>query len=241
MCTVTYIPPTKESGFILTSNRDERIQRKTISPRIFEIEGKNLCFPMDSLSGGSWIATSDAGRLCCLLNGGLEPHQKQPFHTYSRGKVLLDFVSTSEDISEFFRVMDLGNVEPFTIITIEHEQGSPRHFSESLWDGDKKHYRKLDSQQPYIWSSVTLYKFEQQVSRKVWFHKFIQEFYPNITPQKALNFHSGTHTVDRSTNVLMEREGGLRTVSITQVTPHEERQRMKYLDLFEDQIHEIEL
>jgi hypothetical protein len=154
---------------------------------------------------------------------------------------LLDFVSTGEDISEFFRAMDLSSVEPFTIITIEQVQGSVRHFSESLWDGNKKHFRELDLQHPYIWSSVTLYSNELRIVRNGWFHKFIAEFYPRITPENILKFHLGTHTADRSSNVLMERDGGLKTVSITQVTANEGKQHMKYIDLVENQIHEVEL
>lgn len=196
---------------------------------------------MDALSGGSWIATSKSGRLCCLLNGGLEVHQKQKFHTYSRGKVLLDFISTKRDVQDFFKILDLSKVEPFTIITIEHDMGFVRYFSESLWDGNKKHYRKLDKQQPYIWSSVTLYDPDQRELRKKWFHKFIQAYYPSIKPEQVLKLHSESHSSDRATNFLMEREGDLRTVSITQVMPHDERQSMKYFDLIEDTRHEIEV
>lgn len=155
--------------------------------------------------------------------------------------MLLDFVSTKEDIPKFFGEMNLGNVEPFTIISIEQVQGTVRHLIESLWDGKKKHLRELDLQQPYIWSSVTLYSNERRIARNGWFHKFIAEFYPHITPENILKFHLGTHTADRSSNVLMERDGGLKTVSITQVTPNETKHHMKYIDLVENQVHEIEL
>ena len=235
---MTFIPPTKENGFILTSNRDERIHRKAMAPRIIENEGIKLCFPMDSIGGGSWIAANGEGRISCLLNGGIEPHQKQPIHTYSRGKVLLDFVS-SKNVQEFFEGSDLTSVEPFTIINIEHKKGSINLFTESIWDGSRKHIRKLDQQQPYIWSSVTLYKEEQLVLRKEWFNKFIQTYYPRFTPEKVLAFHSGTHTDDKATNVLMQREDDLKTVSITQITPHNDKLFMKYSDLLEQSEHEI--
>lgn len=241
MCTVTYIPQTRSGGFILTSNRDERMERKTIAPRVFDIAGRKVCFPMDSQAGGSWIAASNDGKLCCLLNGGNEPHQKQEHHIYSRGKVLLDFIATEENTREFFMDLELGNVEPFTIITIRHEEGSVVHFSESLWDGENKHFRDLDEQHPHIWSSVTLYTPEQRMLRKEWFQKFISEFFPGIEPDHVMRFHSGTHTGDRSVNVVMEREGGLKTVSITQIIPGAERQLVKYLDFVEDRKYELEL
>ena len=152
---------------------------------------------------------------------------------------MLDFISTEKEIPDFFNGIDLGNVEPFTIITIELKKGSVMQISESLWDGSKKHFRQLDKQQPYIWSSVTLYELDQRLLRKDWFLKFIQEYYPCITPEQVMNFHSESHSNDPKINFVMEREGGLKTVSITQITAHEEGQSMKYFDLIEDKKYEI--
>lgn len=87
MCTVTYIPPSHDNDFILTSNRDEKVHRPTFHPRIYNIRGTEVCFPKDAVAGGSWIAANDRGRLCCLLNGAFTPHEKQSIHTSSRGKV----------------------------------------------------------------------------------------------------------------------------------------------------------
>ena len=229
----------REDGFILTSNRDEKEQRQTVAPAIYEKDGITLCFPQDKLSGGSWIAASSSGRLCCLLNGAFVPHLKQEFHTWSRGKVLMEMVSAREDVSAFFLNGDLTNVEPFTIVTIEHDHGTISQFTESIWDGSRKYSRELDKQKPYVWSSVTLYNEEDRNLRKDWFRKFLVENHTGISPDKVFHFHSGKHTEDQAVNVIMHREGGIKTVSITQVTPNGENMLMRYADLIEESDHEM--
>ena len=241
MCTVTYIPPTVDYSFILTTNRDEKEYRRTEAPAIHERNGLSLCFPQDILAGGSWIAANGEGRLCCLLNGAFVAHQKQEFHTYSRGKVLLDFVSGKEEVSVLFEKEDFTNVEPFTIVTIEHDGGTIIQINECIWDGTRRHFRELDKRQAYIWSSVTLYSEESRNLRKEWFYKFLQEYRAQISPEKVFIFHSDTHTLDHSVNLIMHREGGLKTVSITQVTPHNDKLLMNYFDLVEDANHKIEI
>ena len=229
----------KEEGFILTSNRDEKKQRQTTAPAIHEKDGVILGFPQDTLSGGSWIAANSTGRLCCLLNGAFVPHQKQDFHTLSRGKVLMEMVSSIEEGSVFLENRDLTNVEPFTIVTIEHVMGEMTKFTESIWDGSRKHFRELDKQKPYVWSSVTLYSPEHRKLRRDWFDEFLTKYHTRISPEEVYHFHSGTHTEDQAVNVIMNRENGIKTVSITQVTPNSEKLFMKYYDLIEKTDHEI--
>lgn len=70
--------------------------------------------------------------------------------------------------------------------------------------------------------------------RKEWFAGFIDENKGNFTGDNILDFHSGNHSRDDSINVIMQREGGLKTVSITQVTTKESQLKMSYFDLLED-------
>ena len=241
MCTVTYIPPVNGSSFILTSNRDERLERQTAPPAMYAENGSSLWFPRDLRSGGSWIAINEEGRLCCLLNGAFLPHEKQEYHTLSRGKVLMEMAAVHSGVEEYFGERDLSHVEPFTILTIEHEQGMISHFSESIWDGAEKHYQELDKQKPSIWSSVTLYGEEYRYIRGQLFQQFYKEQHGHISPEKVYDFHTGNHTDNAALNVIMQREGGLKTVSITQVTLQDGKMVMKYFDLIEQTEHEIEV
>ncbi len=76
--------------------------------------------------------------------------------------MLLDFISEKGDVSELFHNKDLANVEPFTVLTIEQDKGKIFRFNECIWDGSRKHFRELDQQQAYVWSSVTLYSEEHR-------------------------------------------------------------------------------
>jgi len=241
MCTVTYIPSSKDNGFILTSNRDEKHFRPTTPPEIYNQNGINVGFPKDAKGGGSWIAANEKGRLCCLLNGAFVAHKKQSFHTHSRGSVLLQLASSPSNVEDFFNEMVLTPVEPFTIVTIDHVKGQILGFNEFIWDGTETHFRELDVNTPYIWSSVTLYNKEHQRSRKEWFLKFCKEQKDQISPDKAFSFHSGSHTSDQSVNVVMKREGGLKTVSITQVIAGKNKHLMKYTDLLNHTNHQLEI
>jgi hypothetical protein len=232
MCTVSYIPPRNGEGFILTSNRDERMHRETAVPGLFTVGDVQLCFPKDLQAGGSWIAANNEGRLACLLNGGFEPHEKKTIHTYSRGKVLIDLVSSRQDPMVFFSYADLTLTEPFTVVSIDlDEGGSISGFVEFVWDGSGKYMKNLDPDLPRLWSSVTLYLAAERKLRKVWFDRFLQEQGINITPELVLAFHSGRHTADERINLVMQRDKELKTVSITQVTPDKGNYSMKYDDL----------
>ena len=241
MCTVTYIPPSEQNSFILTSNRDEKDFRPTISPEVYLHEGISVGFPKDAKAGGSWIAVNEKGRLCCLLNGAYNAHKKQNFHTTSRGKVLLELAASQYKVEEFFNEKELESVEPFTIVTIDQNNSKIFSFSEFVWDGKEKHFRVLDKSSPHIWSSTTLYTDEDRKLRNVWFSDFFKKFKNNISPDQIYSFHSGSHTTDSSINVITSRKGGLKTVSITQVQPHNNKLFMKYADLLNKSNHELEI
>lgn len=235
MCTVSYIPKTSEGSFVLTSNRDEISFRPTFPPRLYDFGDKILGFPKDVAAGGSWIAANNIGRLCCLLNGAFVAHEKKPKYVQSRGTILVELAASPKSPFDYFEEKILVDIEPFTIITLENPENKITHFSEFIWDGTKKHFRALIPEEPNIWSSVTLYSEEHRNLRKQWFGRFLKNMNGNISPESILGFHSGTHTGDNSINVVMEREGGLKTVSITQVVPENGKLSMNYFDLHNKQ------
>lgn len=235
------MPLIQENSFVLTSNRDEREIRPTLSPTIYYQGNCKLVYPKDEKAGGSWIAMNNKGNINCLLNGGFIVHQKQKFHTKSRGTVLLEFTASSISIHDFFAQNDLNNVEPFTIVAIKHANGIIQNLTEFIWDGNDKYFRQLEINSPYIWSSVTLYNEEHRKQRKKWFEQFYKQHKDNMTPQKIIDFHSCNHTNDNSINIVMQREGGLKTLSITQVLPINNKIKMIYSDLLNNSVKQIEL
>jgi hypothetical protein len=241
MCTVTYIPRLQDNSFILTSNRDEKAFRPTISPAIYRKGTIDIVFPKDEKAGGSWIAMNNQGKVNCLLNGGLISHQKQNFHTVSRGNVLVELTTSELSVSEYFSGKELVNVEPFTIVALEHKAGIVTTLIEFIWDGNTKYFRHLDSNDAHIWSSVTLYNNEHRKMRKEWFENFYNANKEEITPEKIMDFHSGTHSKDDSINIMMQRTGGLKTVSITQISITDNRSKMSYFDLLNESVNAIEV
>lgn len=239
MCTVTYIPAAENRGFTLTSNRDEKVFRPTKPPAIAWYNHIKVAFPQDAKAGGSWIAISEKGRVCCLLNGAFTSHQKQEHHTKSRGKIVIELASTALDVGTLFKSTELQNVEPFTMVVIEQAHGQII-LSEFVWDGKQKYYRELDKNTAYIWSSATLYNAESRHERKSWFDGFIANSGDDVSPEKILDFHTSKHTDDHALNLMMKREGGLKTVSVTQVTGHDESVKMKYWDLMQKEQYEVE-
>lgn len=241
MCTVSYIPQKDNEGFVLTSNRDEKLFRATKVPQIYRMGETKVCFPKDEKAGGSWIATSENERLCCLLNGAFEAHQKKSFYAESRGKVLTELASSNLNSFDFFQYKNLQEIEPFTIVTIDNKDGQIYNFSEFIWDGSTPHFRELNPNESYIWSSVTLYSPEHRKLRKQWFAQFLKNINGNLSSENIFDFHAGTHTKDNSINVVMERNGGLKTVSITQVFPKKGKLRMNYFDLHNQNLTGVEL
>jgi hypothetical protein len=132
-------------------------------------------------------------------------------------------------------------VEPFTIVTIDQQNKDITLFNEFIWDGANKHFRHLDKNTPQLWSSVTLYSPENRKLRTQWFQKFLESNKQPISKEKILNFHSGQHTTDAAINLVMEREGGLKTVSITQVSPVQDGLQMHYFDLMNNENKSIHI
>ncbi len=241
MCTVSYIPKTLKGNFVLTSNRDEDAGRPTIAPMIYDFEKVKLAFPKDEVSGGSWIAMNNQGKINCLLNGGIGSHTKQAHHSISRGIILIDLTKSELSTQDFFQNYELHQVEPFTIVSIQEQNGVVETLSEVIWDGSKRHFRNLQISQPHIWSSAQLYSQEQNGMRQKWFTNFINLNQSNLTLEKIADFHTANHSEDIAVNVIMQRGDILKTVSITQISSQNNCLKMSYSDLLKGSAVKVEL
>lgn len=210
MCTVTYLP-TGGSGFILTSNRDEAVERQAALPiERYVVNNKTLYYPKDPKEGGTWIAKGDNFTLC-LLNGAFEPHQLAAAYRKSRGLVLLDFFNY-ESPSDFVARYDFTGIEPFSLIFVWHRPQLPG-LCELKWDGEKAHHLNHDASLPHIWSSVTLYAEPVRKQREAWFDDWVNKN-PVFTKDSILMFHHFGGTGDRENDLVINRNKK-RTVSIS--------------------------
>ena len=233
MCTVSFIP--SNDKFFITSNRDEKLSRKTaVSPGMFVYNSQKLFFPKDSDAGGTWIVMKENGDAAVLLNGAFICHAAEPPYRLSRGIILLDIFST-EKPSVTFEKINLQDIEPFTLVLLENNC-----LYEFRWDGAEKFCKQLNINMPYIWSSATLYDGFVIKKREQWFDSFLNE-HPMPTQQDILNFHRFTGDGDKQNDLLMTRDGMYTTVSITSILLTKDRGCIEYLDISGNTSSEIKI
>lgn len=223
MCTVTLVP-TQENNFILTSNRDEAVDRKTLLPEFYQVHKTRMLFPKDAVAGGTWIGVSDKNTMICLLNGGFEIHERSPSYRQSRGVVVRDLLE-ADDLEKAIHAYNYMGIEPFTIVAANWQ--SDLLLFELVWDGQQKHLKRLEKK-THIWSSSTLYTKDMKVTRKKWFAT--HENQNVLTPITLLDFHKNAGVGDKNIDLQIDR-GFLKTISITQVVKNEEELSMRYENL----------
>lgn len=233
MCTVTYIPNDKDC-FILTSNRDENAARSPKNISIIQNNGLELIFPRDTTAGGTWIATANTNKVVCLLNGAFEYHPHQPPYKRSRGLMVLDFFSFQTAVA-FFEEYDFEQMEPFTMVI--YDNGKLYDFR---WDERQKHIKELDVNSKYIWASATLYAEKAKLDRQKWFNQFLLEK-PNPTVKDILQFHQEAGEGDPWNDIIMNRDGLVQTVSITNIIKQKGGVEMRYHDLLNEELKQAKI
>ncbi|MBA4849259.1 NRDE family protein [Emticicia sp. BO119] len=226
MCVLTYLP-TKNNGFIFTSNRDEKMNRvSAIPPRKYEVEGRYMFYPKDPQGNGTWIGGCDTFTLC-LLNGGLNPHISSPPYRQSRGKVILDFYRFQNE-EKFINNYQFDGIEPFTLVIINRQ--NEKIYYEIRWTGKEVLSTVHARAEPRIWSSVTLYSPQIIREREQWFNDFLQNK-PDYTAEDILWFHHSGGKGDIRNDIKMNRDEVLKTLSITQFQVDTEEFLVNYEDL----------
>ena len=227
MCTITFVPTSAASKeFILTSNRDEAVDRKTLVPDTYTENGTALLFPKDALAGGTWIGLSEKKRVVCLMNGGFEKHLRKPAYAKSRGVVVKNLLA-AKDLLPAFESENLEETEPFTCIVVEWNRALDLY--QLVWDGSERHILKLPVKN-YIWASSFLYAPETRQERQQHFKAFSSN--NKLTQEKIMNFHSSEDAEDGKGLII--DKGILKTCSITQVIKTSEEVKMIYKDLLRE-------
>ena len=228
MCTVTYVPQGADH-FILTSNRDENKLRSPQNITTIVQSGIQLTFPRDTAAGGTWIAVSNTNRLVCLLNGAFHRHERRLTYKKSRGIMVLEFFDFA-NASAFFEEYNFDGMEPFTMIIFDDGD-----LYEFRWDEQQKHIQHLDKEQHYIWSSATLYEAEVIAKREQWHRDWLKEK-SNPALKEIMDFHQNAGEGDAWNDVIMNRNGLVQTVSITNIIKQKYTIDMRYHDLLNQQL-----
>jgi len=219
---------------VLTSNRDEAPSRATARVVRQVLDGHALVFPQDPQSGGSWICISEQGRVVCVLNGAFELHVRKLPYRRSRGLVVLDvFEQTS--LTEFFENYSFEGIEPFTMVAFDEGR-----LFEMRWDNEQQHLKELDTDQPYIWSSATLYNETFRNKRQALFEAWLKKKEPYIL-DNILAFHTSDGTGDEHNDFIMNRFDLVKTVSITSIERTREAFQFYHKDLTSGQLIETSI
>ncbi len=219
MCTVSYVSTTL--GYILTSNRDEKLSRKLAKQ---PIQDGGILYPKDLEKNGTWIAVKNNGDAICLLNGAFEKHTITTIYKKSRGLIVLEIIK-EKNMFDFISMIDLTNIEPFTLVIIENKK-----LVECRWDGAKKHFKFLSTKKNYLWRSCTLYnkdiiKLSENLFT-IWISNKLE-----ITQKEIVDFHKNTKVIDKENSFLVHRNNELSTVSITSIQKNNQELLMQYEDL----------
>ena len=233
MCTVTFLP-LDSTDFILTSSRDVPFARKKAeAPKLYIEDGVEITYPKDGEAGGTWIGTSSKNRLICLLNGGYKDHQIKESYRKSRGIIVKELLK-SEVISDALTEIELENIEPFTLVIVDWNDGL--ELFEFVWTGEKKHLFNIPKV-PHIWSSSTLYDDITKKMRQDWFTDW-QNRQNSFNQSKIIEFHKTAGVGNPKTDVLMKREKG-GTVSITSISRSSGKLHLWYEDMSTNKVTEI--
>lgn len=224
MCTVSVVP--LANGFRVVCNRDERRTRARASgPIIHTGAGTTSLWPVDPLSGGTWIGVNDVGLALVLLNRGnrgARPTIPQPL---SRGTIippLLEKPSVQAAMDAISR-LDALRFEPYTLVALQREQG----FSITT-DAPRPTIRSLDLSHPLFFTSSSLGDELAARWRAPLFATLVECGANTLEGQATFHRHRWNDRPELS--VRMARSDAA-TVSITTIDVSDRRIHMRYVDL----------
>jgi hypothetical protein len=199
-----------DGGFVLTHNRDEHeLRPKATAPLLYLVKGREVWYPLDPQSGGTWFAW-DANRAACLLNGGFQAHQRKQAYRMSRGQVLIELMS-APDSDHFLQSVDFSGMEPFTVIIFEKKL---RQLIQIVWDERICHILHPNANMAHIWSSATLYSDPVQAARR---RMFVQQLPQLQHPEACWAFHRANAGADAASTLYIKSEQPIKTVATLQV------------------------
>ncbi|HLR36971.1 MAG TPA: NRDE family protein [Chitinophagaceae bacterium] len=215
MCTLSYIPGNTQSNtFIITSNRDESIQRSACMPQKYDEYQTQLYYPKDKKAGGTWIGISRMNTFMSLMNGAFHKHKRKKKYRKSRGVVLKELLS-SPAIFQTINTYDFQGIEPFFSILVTWDQDIKIH--ELVWDGTKLFLNEKDAGEPHLWSSMMSYSSEQHNKKFLEFQRFLKR-HKQVSPELIWDFHH-IRRFKNDEGLLIDR-GELQTTSISQFCHH---------------------
>jgi len=153
MCTLSII--TRENGYLLGMNRDERIARGAgLPPEFHESCGFQAIYPSDG-EGGTWIGGNEHGAAFAVLNwSDVIPQEVQPVKTHSRGGLVPALIRsrTLQESQQTLATLNCEGMLPFRLVGIFPAES---RIGEWRWDLSKLDFT-LHGWQARHWFSSSL-------------------------------------------------------------------------------------
>jgi hypothetical protein len=230
MCTISIVPTAL--GFSLMCNRDERRARPAAtSPERRDVDGIGAIYPVDPVSGGTWLAVNDAGVAIALLNRtmvgvdtsrsrgrGVRPTDR----LRSRGAIVprLAGAHDSSSVLERLRGLDFRAHAPFRIVAACRDR-----IVVATSDGRALAMTTLPVTGPVVFTSSSLGDERAEYLRLPLFECLVRRSADPLTEQRR--FHDHRWTDCPSLSVRMRRADAY-TVSRSAVTVDASGVRFEY-------------
>jgi len=205
MCTVVFIP--KGDKIYFASLRDENpLRPKAFVPNVYKENNVVILSPIDALAGGTWLGTTSSGSVIILLNGGVKKHERKTNYRKSRGIIVAELLASISPVLNW-DLMDMQGIEPYTLVV-----WSEGNLFQLVWDGNNKYGAILKANQPYIWSSATLYDSDAKAYREQLFQQWLEMNRP-VSSMSLFDFFKSS--ADSKNGFLINRNEQMKTLSYT--------------------------
>ena len=139
MCTLSLI--TRDSGYLLAMNRDEKIERGAGElPETHLLHGVSVIYPSDG-AAGTWISVNSYGNTFALLNSNVVlGHGLDRTGMRSRGQIIpsLGPPSSMAEVQKTAGVLDLEKTLPFRLVGVFL---SEKAIGEWRWDSGQLQFQ----------------------------------------------------------------------------------------------------
>ena len=231
MCTLTYLPK-GDTDFILGSSRDVmRVRALALPPKMYGSKTCQLYYAKDGQAGGTWLGISSKKRLVCLLNGAYDFYMPDPPYRKSRGQIVLEALEFNL-IDQVLEMNDFDGIEPFSMLIIDWVD-EIRLF-ELRWDGVIRHLNALKNE-PFIWSSSTLFTPLMKAKREAVFDQWTQGL-SEVKSLALMDFHNKACADTPESAINMKRKFFC-TVSISILEKKGLGFEWRYQDILRDTSH----
>jgi hypothetical protein len=223
MCTVTVVPA--RGAIRLACNRDElRSRPAALPPRIERFGPRRAVLPVDTTSGGTWVAVNDAGLALALLNvNSRKGPSERPAAPRSRGTIIPALLHADTPLSAALSALALDPAEyaPFRLVLVNRCEGVEMHS-----DGTRMRLiRRIGLTHPQFFTSSGLGDQAVDVPRRQLFGEFFD--WPGDRPAQQDAFHRHRWPDRPHLSVCMERQDA-RTVSHAVVSLGPDRVTLSY-------------